>query len=220
MTVVVKGTFDLVEGGPAALRGEPDPVLGDIYADDDPENSLVYASDLTIFKPRCDVTVVGHAHAPRGSARLIQVRLYEAKGKKVRFDGSHMPKARCGSVTLTESSLRSVEAPGSEWDKATLEASSFAGAALMGAGFSSVKGQGADFNGADAPDGRFRKADLRGARFIGANLMKATFEKADLQNADLRGANLHEAETWKAKLKGAELDLAIVTKSKLAGKKG
>jgi hypothetical protein len=36
----------------------------------------------------------------------------------------------------------------------------------------------------------------------------------------MRGSNLHEAETWKAKLGGAQLDLAIVTKSKLWGKKG
>jgi uncharacterized protein YjbI with pentapeptide repeats len=152
-------------------------------------------------------------------ARLAQVRLLDAKGREARFDGSHMPGARGGGAALTGCSLRSVEAPGSVWDKATLEGTAFVGAVMTGAGFSGVKGQGADFGGVDASDGRFRKADLRGARFLTANLMKATFESADLTGADLRGANLHEAETWKAKLKGAQLDRAIVTRSKLAGKK-
>ena len=153
-------------------------------------------------------------------ARLVQLRLLDAKGENARFDGCHMPGARANGVALTRCSLRSIEAPSSVWDSAALEGTSFQGATLTGAGFTAAKGQGADFGGADAADARFRKADLRSARFLGANLMKATFEKADLQGADLRGSNLHEAETWKAKLKGAQLDLAIVTRSKLAGKKG
>ncbi len=152
-------------------------------------------------------------------ARLLQVRLYDARGEKARFDGAHLPGARAEHVTLIKCSLRSVEAPRSGWDRATLEGTSFVGAVLTGAGLSAVKAQGADFGAVDATEARFRKADLRGARFLAANLMKATFEKADLTGADLRGSNLHEAETWKAKLGGAELDRAIVTRSKLAGRK-
>jgi uncharacterized protein YjbI with pentapeptide repeats len=153
-------------------------------------------------------------------AEMVQVRLYDAKGKQARFDGAKLPGARAESVALTGCSLRGVEAPRSGWNKATLEGCSFVGALLGGAGFAEVKAQGVDFGGVDATEGRFGKADLRGARFLAANLMKANFEQADLTGADMRGSNLHEAETWKAKLGGAQLDLAIVTKSKLWGKKG
>lgn len=152
-------------------------------------------------------------------ARLPKVRLLDALGREARFDGAQLSEARANGVTLTGCSLRSLEAPRSIWDGGNLEGSSFVGAVLTGAGFKGVKAAGVDFGGVDAREGRFAGAELAGARFLAANLMKASFESANLEGADLRGANLYEAETWKARLDGAELELAVVTRSKLAAKK-
>ncbi|APR77237.1 Hypothetical protein A7982_02584 [Minicystis rosea] len=67
LTIVVKGTFDIVADGPARLRDEGPFPIGDVHLDDDPERSLAYASDLAYFKPKADVTLTGTAYAP-GSA--------------------------------------------------------------------------------------------------------------------------------------------------------
>jgi uncharacterized protein YjbI with pentapeptide repeats len=75
LTVLVKGTFDLVPDGPARLRDEGDPPLGDIPWDDDETRSNAYGSDYAIWKPKVDVTVVGSAYAPGGGAPAAQVEL-------------------------------------------------------------------------------------------------------------------------------------------------
>ncbi len=153
-------------------------------------------------------------------ANLPEVRLLDVRAPKARFDGATMPGARAESGAFSEASFRDVKAPRSGWGKANLEGASFVGAALPGAGFSGIQAELVNFSSADLTEARFRAAHLKGARFLGANLMKATFEEANLEGADLRGANLYEAETWKAKLDGANLELALVTRTKLAGKKG
>ncbi len=68
LTLVIKGTFDLVDGGPASLRQESDPLSGDVYDDDDPTKSLLYPTDFAVMKPRADVLLIGHAQAPEGGA--------------------------------------------------------------------------------------------------------------------------------------------------------
>ncbi len=75
LTVLVKGTFDIVPHGPARLREEGDPPLGDMHWDDDETRSTAYGSDYAIFKPKVDVTAVGSAHAPGGSAPAAQVEM-------------------------------------------------------------------------------------------------------------------------------------------------
>lgn len=65
ITVIVKGTFDIVPGGAATLREESDLLTGDAFVDDEPEKSLLYASDFAIVKPRADVVLTGHARAPK-----------------------------------------------------------------------------------------------------------------------------------------------------------
>ncbi|MFO0617906.1 MAG: DUF2169 domain-containing protein [Polyangiaceae bacterium] len=71
--VIVKGTFDLVPGGPATLRREGDVPSGDVQSSDHPESTLLYPSDFAIFKPRADVLLVGHAYAPRAGATIAEV---------------------------------------------------------------------------------------------------------------------------------------------------
>jgi uncharacterized protein YjbI with pentapeptide repeats len=67
LTVIVKGTFDLVPRGPAVLRAECSFPTGDLHVDDDLKKGLRYASDLAVWKPRADVTLTGTAHAPKSA---------------------------------------------------------------------------------------------------------------------------------------------------------
>jgi uncharacterized protein YjbI with pentapeptide repeats len=78
ITLIVKGTFRLSPDGPAApLPPEKQmPVGGDLPYDDDPRSPLRYESDFAWFKPRADVLLVGHCHAPDGrSAQACRVTL-------------------------------------------------------------------------------------------------------------------------------------------------
>ena len=64
LTVCVRGTFSLVHGREAVLADAQEPVAGDRYAGDDPQQSLYTPSDLVPYKPRVDVVLVGSAFAP------------------------------------------------------------------------------------------------------------------------------------------------------------
>jgi len=62
LVVVVKGTFDLVQGGPAVLCADQAPPPGDCRCGSEEKASLRYASDFVPFKPKADVMLVGHAY--------------------------------------------------------------------------------------------------------------------------------------------------------------
>ncbi|MCC6559595.1 MAG: DUF2169 domain-containing protein, partial [Polyangiaceae bacterium] len=74
IAVVIKGSFDLVHGGRARLRAEPDAPAGDVHLGDDPRASVLYPSDFAILKPRADVTLAGHAYPPAGGGRTAHAR--------------------------------------------------------------------------------------------------------------------------------------------------
>lgn len=68
LTVMVKGTFQLHQGGTAELV-EPDEQLffeGDLRLDPEAPSSLLYEADAAPFKPRADLLLVGNCHAPGG----------------------------------------------------------------------------------------------------------------------------------------------------------
>jgi uncharacterized protein YjbI with pentapeptide repeats len=73
MTMIVRGLFRLSPGQPIVpLSGDPmaqGRLMGDVWADEDEERAgaLLYASDLVDWKPRADVLLKGHAHAPGGT---------------------------------------------------------------------------------------------------------------------------------------------------------
>lgn len=73
LTIAVKGTFDIVRGGRATLAKEQEPPLGDVTFEG--ANSLRHASDFPIFKPRADVTLVGHAYSRKANATASMVGL-------------------------------------------------------------------------------------------------------------------------------------------------
>lgn len=66
LTVVVKGTFDAAAGSPAPFAAEQVPATGEMYWDDDVEQSLRAPSDFPLLKPRGECFVVGKAWATGG----------------------------------------------------------------------------------------------------------------------------------------------------------
>jgi uncharacterized protein YjbI with pentapeptide repeats len=63
LTIVVKATFDLVDGGIATPSAEQQGLLGDVLVGDEESGSLRYEADLAPFKPRADLLLVGHVRA-------------------------------------------------------------------------------------------------------------------------------------------------------------
>ena len=75
LVVIVKGTFDIVPGEGLRARERPSVFCGEMHFGDDPKGSSIYPSDYAIFKPRADVILLGHAHAPGGKATAMRVGL-------------------------------------------------------------------------------------------------------------------------------------------------
>jgi uncharacterized protein YjbI with pentapeptide repeats len=85
LTIVVKGTFDLVPGGAARLADETE-LNGDAL--EETGTSLRYASDFALYKPAADVTLVGCAHVPGGRREeAMRVRFRFGQGNNA-FDRS------------------------------------------------------------------------------------------------------------------------------------
>lgn len=100
IVAVVKATFRLAEGRAAEVIAPDALVVKDRHLGEDGAKSVLVASDLLPFKPRCDVTLVGHACAPRGQAvsaravRLLVARL-----------GAAAPGAAAGWRTLLDKTV-------------------------------------------------------------------------------------------------------------------
>jgi hypothetical protein len=75
LAVIAKATCDLVPGERAALRAQAEPLAHDVFPDGLEERVCVYPDDLSPYKVRADVVAVGHAHAPRGAAAVMDVAL-------------------------------------------------------------------------------------------------------------------------------------------------
>ncbi|WP_437288265.1 DUF2169 domain-containing protein [Sorangium sp. So ce406] len=64
LCLIAKGTYRLSPGEPAIPADAPEPLLGDVYDEDDPRRALRRASDFAPFKPKADLLLSGKAHAP------------------------------------------------------------------------------------------------------------------------------------------------------------
>jgi len=84
LTIIVKGTFDIVPGQRAQAAGEQMEVLfGDELHFPEKGGSVKYESDSVVFKPKADVALVGHAYAPGNvPAQFVEVGLRVGKLKK------------------------------------------------------------------------------------------------------------------------------------------
>jgi hypothetical protein len=77
LTIIVKGTFDMVSGQPGKAASEQIPVaFGDEYYNESDGGSVKFESDVAPFKPRTDIVLVGRACAPKGAlVRALDVSL-------------------------------------------------------------------------------------------------------------------------------------------------
>jgi hypothetical protein len=95
LTVVVKGTFDIFPGEPAAVASEQIPVsFGDDLYGEKGGGSVKFESDVAPLKPRADIALVGRAHAPGGTpveALDVSLRVGTVK-KTVRVIGDRQWK--------------------------------------------------------------------------------------------------------------------------------
>jgi uncharacterized protein YjbI with pentapeptide repeats len=79
-TVVVKARFQMTPKGRAALSAPPELLAADVHHGKNPVRSIVQASDLVPYRGRCDVWVMGHAHAPGGqptTSMAARLALYQ-----------------------------------------------------------------------------------------------------------------------------------------------
>ena len=74
LAVVVKGTFELVDGAPARRLDEQPPLCGDVFFDDEPGGSLRYPSDVAPPKDAVDVVATGFVYR-RDGASVATARL-------------------------------------------------------------------------------------------------------------------------------------------------
>jgi hypothetical protein len=75
--VVAKATYSVAADGSTRLAAEQVPIhFGDVHEGDAGTTPVRYECDCVLTKPRVDVYVVGHAHAPAGRAvRRLDVEL-------------------------------------------------------------------------------------------------------------------------------------------------
>ncbi len=64
LTVCVKATLTLVPGQTATLAQQQEPIQPDVYWDPGSDTSLYSPSDYVPTKPKVDIVLSGHAHAP------------------------------------------------------------------------------------------------------------------------------------------------------------
>lgn len=107
LTVVVKGTFDLVEGGRAraAARTEADVLTGDLGWDDEPRGSCRYPSDFAPFKPQGEVLLVGHFTPVANETRThttLTLRLGAVEKSIVLIGDRHFRESSPGVFAMSE----------------------------------------------------------------------------------------------------------------------
>jgi hypothetical protein len=82
LTVMVKGTFEIIDGKTAVSAREQIPLAfgDDLYAN----GTVKFESDLAPFKPRADIVLVGNAHAPGGKpVQILDVKLRVGDTRKI-----------------------------------------------------------------------------------------------------------------------------------------
>jgi hypothetical protein len=95
LTLVCKGTFELGPGELKLRRAQLPLLPAEKHYDDDDGASVYAPADIVPFKPRVDVLLVGHAHAPAGrTADALTARMVVAEvDKSVRVLGSRTREA-------------------------------------------------------------------------------------------------------------------------------
>src|SRR5829696_6530562 len=87
LTIIAKATFAMKHEGTLEPTSPAELARAEQQFDRNPTRSIEVASDLAPFLRRCDVTFVGHAHAPGGRpAAAGAVRLALFRGARALLD--------------------------------------------------------------------------------------------------------------------------------------
>ncbi len=191
----------------------------------------------------------GLAHANFSGAILDNASLVGANIGKADFTGAsclgarftdavaqytRLPEARLGGSDWKGVTLLEVEAPGSDWSKASLEqatlikckldGSSLTGAQmrratvleceLAGCDFSSIQAESADFITCQLDGARFDGCEAPNLRFVYRTSLKAaSFKGSRMPGSNLRGTPLGESDFGEAILDNADLSEASCVKA-------
>lgn len=106
--VVMRATFDIVPNEELKLAEEQQPLaLSDDYFGEINRSSVMQESDLSPYKPKCDVIVIGSAYAPSGKPAPrfeagIRITGSVTLDKKLTINGPRFWEKRGSGWTLTE----------------------------------------------------------------------------------------------------------------------
>ena len=104
LSIIAKGTFDLAPTESRLSDRQEDIVVQDNHWNDDPQRSIYAPTDLAPFKPRADVTVVGHAFSPGGEpVRHLIARVVVGEcDKAIEVDSPAAVDVQLRAVYLTD----------------------------------------------------------------------------------------------------------------------
>ncbi|MCA9706816.1 MAG: DUF2169 domain-containing protein [Myxococcales bacterium] len=105
LTVVIKGTFDILPGGCLALRAEQPPLelVGLLQDPEAEQSSHRYEPEIAPFKVATDVVFVGHAHAPHPRTMRMDVGLHVGPvSRSLRVFGDRVWVRALGASVLTQ----------------------------------------------------------------------------------------------------------------------
>ena len=142
----------------------------------------------------------------------LPMREWPATMLSVALTLSNLREAVLPDMSLSNTDLRGVYAPGAQFGGGQFNGTAWTGAQLRRAGFALSNQINADFERADLRDACFRAADLSGAR-----LVKADLRGAQWLHTVMRGANLSEAFCEGVVLTKACLDRASFHRARLHG---
>ena len=148
---------------------------------------------------------------------LIDTRMEGVRAERAIFDQCDCTLLRASEqAALSFASFKRAKLDGARFGTSTLRAAIFSLASLGRADFTEAVLSQAQLVGCYLQKARFDDATLLQASLMKADLYEASLLRANLERADLRGANLFSAELLGAKLDGARLDLADVTRTRIA----
>jgi hypothetical protein len=75
LVAVLKGTFAIGPRGCEPAEAQAELVAADVFSGEPGVSSVVYESDLALYKPATDVVLVGRAYAPKVGTKRMEVSL-------------------------------------------------------------------------------------------------------------------------------------------------
>jgi uncharacterized protein YjbI with pentapeptide repeats len=155
-------------------------------------------------------------------ATLTEARFDDVRAAGAVFDRARLAQSRAVGAVLTGAHLLAIDAPGSSWERATLDGASLAGANLKDANLSRASCAGANLSATDLSGANLQRfagdrADLREAQLVGADLRQAKLHEASFDRAVLRDVSGAKADLERCRFAWANLQGATLRGARLAG---